>query len=129
MNLRDLSLNDDDYDDNKKRQTDSEARLMEMLEAQGRHLAADGLDDHQAIVNDEKMPESEKKDLLQKVLHRAASNGDVERVDSLLGGEAKDLLDLNAVDDDGTPALIYASCFVSLSSCSGWIEGKVANAD
>lgn len=85
---------------------------MEMLAAQAAHQANPGLDDEETILANEKLSEAEKKDALQKTLHMAASNGDVERVTKLLSGKAKALIDINAPDEDGTPPLIYASCFV-----------------
>lgn len=113
LNFGNLSLNDDEYEhDLGKTPKDSDARLMEMLAAQANHLSGPDLEDEQAILDNEKLSESEKKEMLQRALHMAASNGDVERVGRLLDGEAKNFIDLNASDEDGTPPLIYASCFV-----------------
>jgi hypothetical protein len=86
---------------------------MEMLAAQAAHLAGPEHDE-EAVANDEKLSESEKKNLLQKTLNTAASNGDVEKVRKLVTGSARSFIDVNAPDEDGTPPLIYASCFVSL---------------
>lgn len=87
---------------------------MEMLQAQAAaHQAGHGLEDEQTILNDNKLSESEKKDMLQKAMTMAASNGDVSKVKRLLGGNGQPLIDVNAADEDGTPPLIYASCFVS----------------
>lgn len=116
LNFGNLSLNDDEYqgDDVTKGPKDSDARLMEMLQAQAAaNQAGQGLEDEQAIINDEKLPEPEKKDMLQKALTMAASNGDAEKVKRLVNSSAKSLIDVNAADEDGTPPLIYASCFVS----------------
>lgn len=88
-----------------------------MLAAQANHLSGPDLEDEQAILDNEKLSESEKKDMLQRALHMAASNGDVERVGRLVDGGANDFVDLNAPDEDGTPPLIYASCFVSYVRC------------
>lgn len=108
-----LSLTDKNYNEDLTRgMSDSDTRLMEMLAAQAAHTAASGLADEDAIVSNEKMPESEKKELLQKVLNMAASNGNVDQVNKILTGKAKEYVDINAQDDDGTPPLIYASCFV-----------------
>lgn len=85
---------------------------MEMLAAQAAHQATPGLDHEDTILANEKLSEAEKKDTLQKTLNMAASNGDVERVTRLLSGNAKAMIDINALDEDGTPPLIYASCFV-----------------
>lgn len=112
LKFSELSLNDN-YDGNLTRgMSDSDTRLMEMLAAQAAHSAASGLPDEDAIVSNEKMPVEEKKEMLQKVLNMAASNGNVDQVNKILTGSAKEYVDMNAQDDDGTPPLIYASCFV-----------------
>ncbi|KAL2213803.1 DIL and ankyrin domain-containing protein [Sarocladium strictum] len=111
LNFGNLSLNDADYDDVTKAPMDSDARLMEMLQAQAANLSASDVEDEQAILKDEKLSEDEKKATLQKALNMAASNGDVEKVKRLLDGEVKTYIDINASDEDGTPPLIYASCF------------------
>ncbi|OAQ73119.1 DIL and ankyrin domain-containing protein [Pochonia chlamydosporia 170] len=113
LNFGNLSLNDDDYGhDLSKAPKDSDTRLMEMLQAQAAaHQAGHGLEDEQTIVNDDKLSDSEKKDMLQKAMTMAASNGDVGKVKRLLDGTVKSFLDVNAADEDGTPPLIYASCF------------------
>jgi hypothetical protein len=85
---------------------------MEMLAAQAAHQAAPAFENEDEVVNSENLSEAEKKEKLQKALNMAASNGDVDRIRKLLNGKAKDYLDLDAEDEDGTPPLIYASCFV-----------------
>jgi hypothetical protein len=77
-----------------------------------------GLDDDE-IATSTKLTDQEKKDFLQKALNMAASNGEDERVQKLLSGEASKFIDVNAPDEEGTSPLIYASCFVR--SCSAWI--------
>lgn len=57
------------------------------------------------------LSEEDKKDGLQSALNMAASNGDLERLKALLSGTSKSYLDINAPDDEGTPPLVYASCF------------------
>src|SRR4030095_12847514 len=64
------------------------------------------------IATDENMSETEKRDLLQRTLNMAASNGDVERVKRLVSGKAREYVDVNMPDEEGTVPLIYASCFV-----------------
>ena len=91
---------------------DNDARLMEMLAAQAAHREVDSLGaDEESIADDEKLTTAEKKDILQKSLNMAASNGDVERVRKLLSGAAKNFVDVNMKDEEGTVPLIYASCF------------------
>lgn len=96
-----------------KRPADSDARLMEMLAAQAAHRD-DGVatQDEDTVATDEKLSESEKKEILQKALNMAASNGDMDRIQRILSGKARPFVDLDAPDDEGTAPLIYASCFV-----------------
>ena len=93
---------------------DSDTRLVEMLQAQTAHRR-DGFaaGDEDSIAADEKLSDEEKRAILQGSLHMAASNGDVERVQRLVNGEAKRYIDVNGADEEGTAPLIYASCFVS----------------
>lgn len=96
---------------------ESDARLMEMLAAQAAHRDADNIEaDEDDIASDKMMADQEKKDILQKTLNMAASNGDVERVRKLVNGEASKYIDINATDEEGAVPLIYASCFVSGTS-------------
>ncbi|KAJ6079554.1 hypothetical protein N7467_009307 [Penicillium canescens] len=91
---------------------DSDARLMEMLAAQAAHREVDSLSaDEETIAVDEKLTDDEKRDILQKSLNMAASNGDVERVRKLVRGNARPFVDVNMPDEEGTVPLIYASCF------------------
>ncbi|KAK2740186.1 hypothetical protein FQN57_006197 [Myotisia sp. PD_48] len=91
---------------------DSDARLMEMLAAQAAHRDAENIEaDENDIATDKKMSDQEKKDILQRTLNMAASNGDVDRVRRLLSGTASTYVDVNTPDEEGTAPLIYASCF------------------
>jgi hypothetical protein len=102
---------------------DSDARLMEMLAAQAAHREVDSLGaDEESIAADEKLTTAEKRDILQKSLNMAASNGDVERVRKLVDGPAKSYVDVNMPDEEGTVPLIYASCFVGHPACAPWIK-------
>ena len=90
---------------------------MEMLAAQAAHRE-DGstAGDEEAIAADMKLSDTEKRSLLQKSLHNAASNGDVDQVGRVLQNPARKYVDINGPDEEGTAPIIYASCFVS--SCS-----------
>jgi hypothetical protein len=68
--------------------------------------------DDDEIATSKTFTEQEKKDLLQKALNMAASNGEDERVRKLLNGESKKFININLPDEEGTSPLIYASCFV-----------------
>lgn len=91
---------------------ESEARLESMLAQQAAfRVDGAGLDDDEIATNS-KLTEHEKKELLQRALNMAASNGEEDRVRKLLKGEAIKFIDVNAPDEEGTSPLIYASCFV-----------------
>ena len=116
LQFSDLTLDDPNYDEDltsPRLPGDSDSRLMEMLAAQAAHQVGPGFEDEDVIATDEKLSDGEKKDMLQKALHMAASNGDVDRVKKMLGGKAKPYVDINGTDEDGSTSLIYASCFVS----------------
>ncbi|KYK55253.1 DIL and Ankyrin domain containing protein [Drechmeria coniospora] len=128
LNFGSLSLNDGEYEQGpaKGATMDSDARLMEMLRTQAAaHQAGQALEDVQAVVDDEKMTDAEKTELLQRALTMAASNGDVAKVGALLRGGAKAFVDVDAPDEDGTPPLIYASCFGHESVVQALIEAGV----
>ncbi|RAL09555.1 DIL and Ankyrin domain protein [Aspergillus homomorphus CBS 101889] len=106
------AIDDDNESTITARLEDSDARLMEMLAAQAAHREVDSLGaDEDAIASDEKLTEAEKRDILQRSLNMAASNGDVDRVRKLVQGQAKEYVDVNMPDEEGTVPLIYASCF------------------
>lgn len=125
---RGLMADENKDDENTARLEDSDARLMEMLAAQAAHREVDSLGaDEDSIATDEKLTEAEKKDILQRGLNMAASNGDVERVHKLVNEKAKarEFVDVNMPDEEGTVPLIYASCFVRppfLSSRVGFTQ-------
>jgi len=98
-----------------QRLEDNDTRLMEMLAAQAAHRDdGSAVEDEDSIITDKSLSDADKKSLLQKSLHNAASNGDVERVQRLLRPKAKGYIDIDAPDEEGTAPIIYASCFVSL---------------
>lgn len=71
----------------------------------------DGTIDGESILTDETLSREEKSTRLQKILFTAAGDGDTDTVRQLLGGAAKDYIDIDSKDDSGSTALIYASCF------------------
>ena len=122
LQFNNLSLDDDGYgegDLTTQKIGDSDTRLMEMLAAQAAHRDGSAHEDEDAVASNEKLSDDEKKDVLQKALNMAASNGDVERIQRILGGKAKGFVDIDAPDEEGTSPLIYASCFVSIGSRKG----------
>jgi hypothetical protein len=85
-------------------------RLSQMLAAQAAHR--DEAQDESLIATSD-LSLDERKSALQKALIMAASNGDLERIETILQSRA--LVDLDAADDEGSTPLIYASCFVRAS--------------
>lgn len=111
----DLHLDTPAYDDEETfaRIQDSDSRLMEMVAAQAHHREGGSPgQDEDAIAADDTLSAAEKKEILQKSLNMAASNGEVTRIQKLVGGKAKEFVDVNQPDEEGTVPLIYASCFV-----------------
>lgn len=97
-----------------QRLEDNDTRLMEMLAAQAAHRDdGSAVENEEGIVTDKSISDPDKRTLLQKSLHNAASNGDLERVHRLLRPKVRDFIDINAPDEEGTAPIIYASCFVS----------------
>ena len=90
-----------------------DARVTQMFAAQGRKASeADvGETEEDDILQDNQLSRDQKAQSLQDLLFMAASNGDMRRVQRLVRGRAADFVDLNAVDPEGTPPLVYASCF------------------
>ena len=85
-----------------------------MLAAQAAHREdGSAAGNEESIVSDGRLSGGEKRVLLQKSLQHAASNGDNDHVERLLHGTAKNFIDVDAPDEEGTAPLIYASCFVS----------------
>ncbi|CAP70826.1 uncharacterized protein PODANS_3_8850 [Podospora anserina S mat+] len=112
LSFGNLTLDDPNYEEElTKGGPDSEKRLMEMLAAQAAHTTSAVFEDEDVVAADPKRSEEEKKDVLQRTFIMAASNGNLESVNKILNGKAREYIDVNAPDDEGTPALIYASCF------------------
>ena len=113
LSFSDLTLNDPNYDEDlTKGIPDSDTRLMEMLAAQAAHSAGPGFEDEEEVATNDKLSDDEKKEKLQKALNMAASNGNTDQIKKILAGNSRQYVDVNAPDEDGTPPLIYASCFV-----------------
>lgn len=107
-----LSLEDPDDDDAFQRIEDSDSRLVQMLASQARlNSDSSSVKDEDKVIEDDKLSEAEKREALQTMLNMAASNGDAAKVKRIVDGKARDYVELNAPDSDGTPPLIYASCF------------------
>ena len=64
-----------------------------------------------AVVDDTHLSNEEKTSQLQGLFSRAASNGDIRCVRSMLEGDAKEYIDIDAEDEDGITPLIHAACF------------------
>lgn len=88
-----------------------------MLAVQAAHREeSSAVADEEAIARDTKLSHEAKRGILQKSLHMAASNGDMDQVHRLVKGPAKEYIDVDAADEEGTAPLIYASCFVSIAA-------------
>ncbi|ERS96285.1 hypothetical protein HMPREF1624_07194 [Sporothrix schenckii ATCC 58251] len=115
LGFGDLTLNDPNYSEDltKGHVPDSDTRLMEMLAAQAAlSNNATAIDeDEDAVASNEELSDDDKRATLQRIFNMAASNGNVVQVRKILDGPARPFIDLNAPDEDGTPPLIYASCF------------------
>lgn len=126
LQFNNLTLDDPDYDRHlTKGIADSDTRLMEMLQAQAQHHDGETFDDVDAVAEDDKLSEEEKKTTLQKALNMASSNGDIQQVSRILDGKAKAFVDVDSLDEDGTPPLIYASCFGHESVVQALVDAGV----
>ncbi|OLL24869.1 Dilute domain-containing protein [Neolecta irregularis DAH-3] len=67
--------------------------------------------DEEDIIQDPEIDEVSKREELQRLFQRSASNGDMDRVRSMLKDRIKKYIDIDAQDEEGTTALINASCF------------------
>ncbi|KAI5308953.1 hypothetical protein KEM55_004429, partial [Ascosphaera atra] len=93
---------------------DSDSRIMQMLAVQAQHResqAAGIAASDEAILDDSTLSDSDRRSILQKSLHMAASNGDAARTEKLVSGKFRQFVDPDVPDEDGTAPLIYASCF------------------
>ena len=110
-----LSIDGNGYEEDQfhQRAEENDARLTEMLAAQAAHREdGSAMQDDEDIVTNAKYSDAEKRIILQKSLHMAASNGDVDRVQKLVNSKVREYIDINGADEEGTAPLIYASCFV-----------------
>lgn len=106
-----LALDDPSFgDDDMHQLEDSDSRLVQMLAHQAR-LKNDNAGDEATVVADDKLSHDEKREALQGLFTLATSNGELVRVKRLLEGKASEYIDIDAVDAEGTPPLVYASCF------------------
>jgi hypothetical protein len=64
-----------------------------------------------AVVDDSHLSKEGKSAQLQSLFSRAASNGDIRCVRSMLQGSAREFIDINEEDEEGITPLIHAACF------------------
>lgn len=105
-----LALHEPDDDDEGAFGNDG-TRIASMYSAQRRKEDDSGEAAEDDILQDEQLSREQKTSALQDLLFMAASNGDVERITRLVRGEASSYLKIDAADSEGTPPLVYASCF------------------
>ncbi|KAJ6257109.1 Myosin-Va [Drechslerella dactyloides] len=103
--------NDSDDDRRAKEREGNDKRLESMLAAQAAFQGDAELISEDDILKSSKMSQEEKRVRLQKLLNMAASNGEPDRVRKILGSDAKEYIDVDAVDEEGSSPLIYAACF------------------
>lgn len=91
---------------------DDTTRAAQVMAAQAQKDDEDtGEAEEERVLVDAQLSREQKTRSLQDFLFMAASNGDAARVRRLVRGKASELLDIDAVDAEGTPPLVYASCF------------------
>lgn len=91
---------------------DNDSRLAQMLATQARINDDDTAEvAEEQVLADPKLSKEEKVQMLQDFLFMAASNGDEQRIDRLVTGKAAAYINVNALDSEGTPPVVYASCF------------------
>ncbi|CAG8647213.1 15329_t:CDS:2, partial [Funneliformis caledonium] len=73
-------------------------------------LMFDPLGDEKIIASDASLSEEEKKENITRIFTRASSNGNLEKVSTMLETVRK-YIDIDAQDEEGTTPLIYAACF------------------
>nr|POE74401.1 dilute domain-containing protein c25b8.08 [Quercus suber] len=89
-----------------------DARMTQMLANQSLEDAEDtGEAEEEQIFSDHELSQDQKTQSLQGLLFMAASNGDAARVQRLVRGKASELINVDTIDAEGTPPLVYASCF------------------
>ncbi|QIW96320.1 hypothetical protein AMS68_001838 [Peltaster fructicola] len=105
-----LSLNEpDDYE---AFGGNDDARIAQMLATQTKSPEdSTGEAAEEEILHDDALSREQKTQALHELLFMTASNGDARRVQTLVRGKASDYIDINSVDTEGTPPLVYASCF------------------
>ncbi|KAK4497879.1 hypothetical protein PRZ48_010534 [Zasmidium cellare] len=106
-----LSLHEPDDDSFGRDYGNDDARVAQMMAAQASKPGDAGEAEEDGILNDDKRTREQKTAALQELLFLAASNGDAQRVQRLVRGSASALLEIDGVDGEGTPPLVYASCF------------------
>ncbi|EME42706.1 hypothetical protein DOTSEDRAFT_175966 [Dothistroma septosporum NZE10] len=106
-----LSLNEPD-DDSFGDYGNDEDRIAQLLASQARRNEDPGEAEEDEILNDEQRSREQKTQELQLLLSRAARNGETARVQRLVQSNAASrYIDIDAPDSDGSPPLLYASCF------------------
>ncbi|EMC95849.1 hypothetical protein BAUCODRAFT_123141 [Baudoinia panamericana UAMH 10762] len=106
-----LSLHEPDQEDAFGRDFGGyDAAMLAAQARKGNEIDAGEMEEDTVLANKDLSLE-QRTQKLQEFLFLAASNGDAKRVQRLVRGQPSDFLRLNAVDAEGTPPLVYASCF------------------
>ncbi|CAG8434581.1 5359_t:CDS:2 [Diversispora eburnea] len=97
--------------DNNENKDSTKNKIEDMYDSQTSDLLfLDPLGDETLIINSTTLSEEEKKANINNIFSRAASNGNIEKVNKMLE-TSREYIDIDAQDDEGTTPLIYAACF------------------
>ncbi|CAG8584212.1 20177_t:CDS:2 [Dentiscutata erythropus] len=104
------SQKDETVDNVKSSDNGLDDLLKSNLQASDLLLDPFGEENEKLILLNTSLPEEEKRAKINSIFSRAASNGNVEKVSRMLE-TAREYIDIDSQDEEGTTPLIYAACF------------------
>ncbi|CAG8719021.1 3296_t:CDS:2, partial [Racocetra persica] len=104
------SQKDETVDNVKSSNNGLDDLLKSSLQASDLFLDPFGEENEKLILSNSSLSEEEKKAKINSIFSRAASNGNVEKVSRMLD-TAREYIDIDAQDEEGTTPLVYAACF------------------
>ncbi|RHZ49602.1 hypothetical protein Glove_519g87 [Diversispora epigaea] len=105
---KDTNLEDNENNENND---STQKKIEDIFDSQTSDpLFLDPLGDETSIINSTTLSEEEKRTNINCLFSRAASNGNVEKVNEMLK-TSREYIEIDAQDDEGTTPLIYAACF------------------
>jgi hypothetical protein len=93
-----------------KKPEDTMAKVEDTTIPDVESILLDPMVDEIVVMNHDKLTEEEKRTKLQRTFSSACSNGNLEKVLSMLKN-VRAYIDVDAQDEDGITPLIYAACF------------------